>query len=798
MENKTIFLKAQNLKKKLKREIFGQNEAIEEVIDALLHMEFSPIKQNFKGILTFLGPHNSGKVYLARLLAKYSDEFENIKIFDMAEFTDPNDQKKLIGENGSLTNFVKKYPNSIIVFKDIDKADNVIQLSILNYIKAPLEETGVDFSNVLIIFTSTLGSNYIKRKDFISFYKKDKFKAEAKIIEHISKEKKVIYDIVESAIDPELLSLIVQNYIVLFKPLSIDAIYKIAQKTLKESIKIFKDKSSISIETENLKDFIKLLVFSFSPYVNARRIHKKLPDFLLDIVSDAMIKNKITPKKIIFKIDKEPKDFLKEIKDEEKFVEELVKRNESIELKFETSVENENIIISIKKVIKKRLPLYISPYEKPALLYSNITFDDVAGQKKVKKNLKEIIEVLSRPELIKKFSIDMPKGMLLHGPKGVGKTLLALAFAKEANLPYIYLTGSDLFDEGLIRLAYQKAKEYAPAIIFLDEIDTKGLIEGVYTTMPVEGLINELDALSQSPQTFVFTIATAVNKDEINKNLIAPGRIDIFVEVPELDMEARKFFIKKILEKPNDGKIDIDRVARYMSGMSGYEMQRVGKEAALYVIRKNLKVITEDILIEQINNIKYGEKLEKKRIANFEKDLKKTAYHEAGHAVISYILLPDIKIEQVTITPRAEALGFVSYTDQEFITNISKEELFNDICVALAGRVAKLKKFPDEGVDTGAAQDLEQATWEVYNAIANFGMDDELGYIHIDTLNQNVSKTLFKEKLEERISKWIQEATAKTKLLVDKYWDKIEKVANELIKKEIIDGSELKKIMEES
>jgi len=797
MENKTIFSEAQKLKKKLKEKIFGQNEAIDEVVDALIHIKFSPIKENFKAIFTFLGPHNSGKVYLATLLAKESSEFENIKVFDMAEFTDPNDQKKLIGEYGSLTNFVKKYPKSIVVFKDIDKADNVIQLSILNYIKSPFEESGVDFSNVLIIFTSTLGSSYIKRKDFLQFYKKDKIKAEAKIIEHISKEKKVIYDVVESAIDPELLSTIVQNYIILFKPLTITAIKKIAQKSLKESIDIFEKKSDIKVDIKNKTDFIKLLVYSFSPYINARRIHKKLPDFLLDIIN-RFISDKKIPKKIEFHIGLEAENFLKNIKNEELFTKELIKRNETVDLDFRSKYQNDILIITVDNAHKTKLPSYISPYEKPALLYSNITFDDVAGQKNVKKSLKEIIEVLKHPELIKKFSIDMPKGMLLYGPKGVGKTLLALAFAKEANLPYIYLTGSDLFDEALIKAAYQKAKEFAPAIIFLDEIDTKGLIEGVYTTMPVEALINEIDSLLQNPEEFVFTIATAINKEEINKNLIAPGRIDIFVEVPELDMEARKFFIKKILQKPNDGKIDIDRVARYMSGMSGYEMQRVGKEAALYVIRKKLKYITEDILIEQINNIKYGYKLEKKRIANFEKDLRKTAYHEAGHAVISYILLPDIKIEQVTITPRAEALGFVSYTDQEFITNISKEELFNDICVALAGRIAKLKKFPQEGIDTGAAQDLEQATWEIYNAIANFGMDEEIGFVHIDTLNQNVSKTLFKEKLEERISKWIQEATAKTELLVDKYWEKIEKVAQELIKKEIIDGNELRKIMQES
>ncbi|WP_200762238.1 AAA family ATPase [Nitrosophilus alvini] len=793
---RNIYNEAQKLKRELKKRIFGQNEAIDEVVDTLTRVSLVPTSENFKALFTFLGPHNSGKVYLAKLLAELSDMFEAVKVFDMAQFTDPSDEKKLIGANGSLTAFVKKHPRSVIVFDDIEKAENMIQLSILDYIKTPKEESGVDFSSCVIIFSTSLGSQYIKKRDFLSFYKKEKFKAQAKIIEAISHEKKVIYDIVENAIDPKLLSVMAQHQIVLFKTLSFDSIVKIASRSLKNAISIFEKKSSINVEFEDFKNFIKLAVLSFAPYINARRINKKLPDLIIETIGQSISKTDFIPEKIVFRAEKNALNFLEQIKDKKEFLEELFRKNETVELSWEIKKEKNSIIISIKNVAIKKLPLYISPKEKPAVRYSTTSFKEIAGQSNVKKTLKQIIHVLRHPDLVKKFDIDMPKGMLLYGPKGVGKTLLAQGFAKESGLPYIYLSGSDLFDQNLIRLAYQKAREYAPSIVFLDEIDTKGIIEGIYTTMPVEELINEIDSIASSPEEFVFTVATANSKDEINKNLLAPGRIDIFVEVPELDMEARRFFIRKILEKPNDGKIDIEKVVRYISGMSGYELQRIGKEAALYVIRNNLEYITEEILIEQINNIKYGYKLEKKRIRNLEKDLKKTAYHEAGHAVLSYLLLPDIKIEQVTIAPRSESLGFVSYSNQEYISNISKDEILGDICVLLAGRISKIKKFGPEGIDTGASADLEQATWEVYNAIATLGMDDEIGYVHTDTLNQNVSKNFFREKIEERIQRWISEATAKTKMLVDKYWDKIERVAEELIKKEIIDGAELKKIME--
>ena len=796
MKKSDLFRKAELLKERLQSELFGEESAIEEVVSALLHLEFSPVQERYKGLFTFLGPHNSGKTHLARLLAKYCDEFESFALFDMAEYADPADWKRLIGSEGALTAFIRENPASIVLFKDIEKADNSVQLAILNYIRSPDTDSGADFSRTLVIFSSTLGSSTIKKKEFWDFYRREKIKAEAKIIETIAKEKKVLYDLVEDAIDPGLLSVMVQNYLVLFRPLSFDAIYRIAEKSLKEAIEIFRARSGIALEFRKRKSFLKLLVLSFSPYINARRIRRKLPDLFLDLVTRSLAEAKDLPSRIRFDVGREAQSFLKHQRIDETYIRELAKRNESIEPDFEVRFGKGELRILLKNAVRKKLPHYTTPYEKPSIYYSELSFADIAGQKSVKKNLREILDVLKHPELTQKFAIEIPKGMLLYGPKGVGKTLLAKAFAKEADLPYLYLSGSDLFDENIIRAAYENARELAPAIVFLDGVDTKGLIEGVYTTMPVETAVAEIDALTQKAEEFIFTVATATEREEVNKILIAPGRIDIFIEVPELDMEARKFFIRKILEKPNDGKIDIEKVARFMSGMSGYEMQRVGKEAALYVIRKGLDRLSEAIIIEQINNIKYGYKVEKRRIRNIEEDLHRTAYHEAGHSVLSYVLLPDIRIEQVTITPRAEALGFVSYTGEEMITNLSRRELFNEICVALAGRIAKRKKFPEEGVDTGAFQDLEQATMEAYNAIASFGMDEELGNVQITVLNQNVSESLYREKIEERVQKWIDEATAKTELLVDRYWEKIERVAAQLIEKEIVDGAELKRIME--
>lgn len=804
--SKSIFLEFEKLRTALKHIIYDQDDAIDEVVDAFIDMAYKPIETPPKAIFTFLGPPDAGKTYLAKSLTEFLDEFQNFKQFDMGQYSDPEDEAKLLGQKvtmegiqeGDLIRFIKNHPKSIILFDEIEKADNQLQLALLDLITSSEAESGVDCSENIIIFTSRLGRTLYQNRDFLGTFSKNKLRAQALTMDAISKEKKIVYDQIQSAIAPKLLSAMAQNYIVLFNRLSLDSIVRIGSESLKRLSIHFMEKTKIELDYQEFDQLVKLLTLSFAPYINAKRVRQKLPDAVFYKIIQFVRSTNILPQKAVFKLSRQAKVFLEEVyKESSTLTQRFFKKNETVDLEWKEHEEGKTIVFTIDRAELKKIPPSkgLLREERPNVEFPTIGFEDIAGNKSIKKNLQQIITILRDPDLVKRFNIDMPKGMLLYGPKGVGKTMLGKAFAKEAELPCIYVSGSDLFDSNYIRLVYQKAKEFAPSIVFLDEIDAKGIIEGVYTYMPADQLVMELDVLSSDPNEFVFTIATAKNKEEVNTSLIAPGRIDIFVEVPELDKEARRFFIEKILEKPNNGKIDVDKVVRYISGMSGYDLKRIGQEASLYAIRNNLDCITEEILIEQINNIKYGYKLEKKHIRNIEEELKMTAYHEAGHAVLSYLLLPEIKIEQVTIAPRTETLGFISYSAEDFDSNVSREEVFNNICVLLAGRLAKIKKFGPKGIDTGASNDLEQATHQAYVAIASLGMDEELGYVHVDTLSQNINKQLFNQKVEDRITRWIKEATAKTEMLVDKYWDKIEKLASVLTQQEIVDGSELEKIM---
>ncbi|WP_373031283.1 AAA family ATPase [Sulfurovum sp.] len=429
----------------------------------------------------------------------------------------------------------------------------------------------------------------------------------------------------------------------------------------------------------------------------------------------------------------------------------------------------------------------------PTIKKSKIGFDDVVGHKQIKERLKGIIKIIKNPEMLERFDTAIPKGLLLYGPVSVGKSMLAKAFAKEAALSYMEISGSKLFELDHIKDVYEIASKNAPCVVILEDIDVKGIMQGAITNVSFADIAKVLESTDER----VFTVATAESLDEIDPVLTSSQKLDFLLEVSELDKDARRFFIEKIMQKPHDTKIDVERIVRYIAGMSALELERVGRMAALSVVEQDKELITEEILIEQINIIKYGHKVEKKMIENLEKELKMTAYHEAAHAVLSVLLLPQIKIEQVTIAPRSKMLGFVSYNDDDQLSNISKESLYHDICVLLAGRVAKVKKMGSEHMDSGAQNDLSQASLQIYAAITTLGMDKELGYININAIG-TLDNYFLEQQIEKRFLHWIHVAKQDTEKLVDAHWGKIETLALKLIEQEIVESDELSKIIGES
>ena len=292
----------------------------------------------------------------------------------------------------------------------------------------------------------------------------------------------------------------------------------------------------------------------------------------------------------------------------------------------------------------------------------------------------------------------------------------------------------------------------------------------------------------------MFIIAATNYKENIDPAIIRPGRIEIHIKVDDLDKDARKYFIDKILKtKPTSGKFDMHKLLTYTAGLTGAQLELMSKEASFYCIRHNLPHITQEILVQEINKVKYGEK--SAHISN-EKVFEKAAIREASHAVISHALMPELKVKQISVTPRNNKSGFITNNFDDLQTNMTVEDIQNRICVSLAGRIAQIKKYGSiVGMDMEGSPDLQHAINDAYMAVAHYGMDKEVRYFNT---KNNKFKTKNDEevqhsdkKVDDAVERWMTEAEERTIKLVDDNWDKIVELSTLLLDKEIMYEDEL-------
>ncbi|WP_456450193.1 AAA family ATPase [Hydrogenimonas sp.] len=777
-------------------EIVGQQRALEHLALCLERLGRLRLFDGVQGAIALAGPPACGKNFAAKVVARFLQR-ERL-VLHMGEYAFSDDIDRLVGRHGVLEKWVEEHPDGVVIFEEIEKADRSIQRAIAAIVADGAPDDPRRYGQALFMFTFTLADPAWYEKAFVDAYYDNPLLRQGKFYEELAKVAVADEEGETVALfDAEMLSVLSEADLALFYLLDLQALRRIAQKVLQISVDRLNAVSLTRIEVKEPEDLALALLLGFSPYLNAKRIAHKLPALLADRLSMTCHR----APKCVLGLSARARKWLADFFETSFDLKYFVKFERRFELGWKSREGKTQTSLLVDRIaeVEASRPEPRSPYaDRLAIRASRIGFSDVAGQVRVKKELRAIVGVLQNEEGLRHFGIELPKGLLLYGPEGVGKTMLVKAFAKEAALPYIYLRDADLFDETLVREVYARARLAAPVLVVLEGVDTKGIIDSNFTQIPTGALCDMLDRAPAEPDNFIFTIATARELEEVPEALTRPGRIDQSVEVPELDREARRFFAKKVLEKPHD-PIDIDRITRYMSCMNGYELGRIAKEAALDALRKGLDRLTEEIVIDRINTIKYGHKLEKKRFKHFEEDLKKSAWHEAAHAVTSLTLLPEVEIEQVTVIPRSEALGLVSYMQDAIETNMSKEEIEANIAVLLAGRVSTVRKFGEaRGLETGAFSDLQEASLYAYSAVAQFGMDEELLNLHIETLLQQVDSSLFKEKIEERVAEWIKRGTALAQKTVDEQWEKIEKVARRLLKEEVIEGDELRELVKPS
>ncbi len=444
---------------------------------------------------------------------------------------------------------------------------------------------------------------------------------------------------------------------------------------------------------------------------------------------------------------------------------------------------------------------------------TQVTFDDVAGADEEKKELEEVVEFLKNPRKFIDLGARIPKGVLLVGPPGTGKTLLAKAVAGEAGVPFFSISGSDFVEmfvgvgASRVRDLFEQARKNLPAIIFIDEIDAVGRQRGAglggghdEREQTLNQLLVEMDGFGTNEG--IIMIAATNRPDILDPALLRPGRFDRQVVVNYPDQKGREAILKvHSRNKPVDEAVSLETVAKTTYGFTGADLENLLNEAAILSARRDKKTITADEIDEAMLKVVMGP--EKATKQHNDENKRKTAYHEAGHALAARLLPTQDTVHQVSIVPRGRAGGFTLSLPDTDKSYISKNEMLESIIMMLAGRAAEKIVFND--INTGASSDLDKATSTARKMVMQYGMSDKLGYVtftnedHEVFLGRDFSQGRnYSENvaavIDEEIKRIIDECYTKCETLLNENRMKLDNIANALIEHEKLDAKEFEEV----
>ena len=415
-----------------------------------------------------------------------------------------------------------------------------------------------------------------------------------------------------------------------------------------------------------------------------------------------------------------------------------------------------------------------------------VTFEDVAGVDEAKDDLQEIVEFLKDPSKFQRLGGRIPKGALLVGPPGTGKTLLARAIAGEANVPFFTISGSDFVEmfvgvgASRVRDMFEQAKKNAPCIIFIDEIDAVGRSRGAglgggndEREQTLNQLLVEMDGFETNEG--IILIAATNRPDVLDPALLRPGRFDRQVVVPNPDIIGREKILKVHIRKvPISSDVDIRAIARGTPGFSGADLANIVNEAALLAARRGLKLVSNAEFEDSKDKVMMGP--ERRSMVMTEEERTLTAYHEAGHALVSLNYSSSDPIHKATIIPRGRALGMVMRLPERDQISITREKMFANLAVAMGGRIAEEEVFGYDKVTSGASSDIKQSTDLARAMVMQYGMSEKLGFLSYGDneeevfLGRSVART---QSMSEETQKQVD---SEVKVIVDKSYKDAEKI----------------------
>ena len=448
--------------------------------------------------------------------------------------------------------------------------------------------------------------------------------------------------------------------------------------------------------------------------------------------------------------------------------------------------------------------------------HGRVTFDDVAGVDEAKEDLQEIVEFLRDPQKYQRLGGRIPRGVLLVGPPGTGKTLTARAVAGEANVPFFTISGSDFVEmfvgvgASRVRDMFEQAKKNAPCIIFIDEIDAVGRHRGAglgggndEREQTLNQLLVEMDGFETNEG--VILIAATNRPDVLDPALLRPGRFDRQVVVPNPDIVGREKILRVHMKKvPVAPDVNANTIARGTPGFSGADLANLVNEAALLAARRNKRMVTQREFEEAKDKVMMG--AERRSMVIDEEEKRKTAYHEAGHALVAIHCPASDPIHKATIIPRGRALGMVMRLPERDSYSYARDKMYANLAVAMGGRVAEEIILGHDKVTSGASGDIQMATGLARSMVTKWGMSDKLGPLlyaqneeevflgHSVARTQNVSEATAR-LIDEEIRRFVEEAYEKARQILTDHLNDLHKIAQALLEYETLSGDEIQALL---
>ena len=442
------------------------------------------------------------------------------------------------------------------------------------------------------------------------------------------------------------------------------------------------------------------------------------------------------------------------------------------------------------------------------------TFKDVAGVEEAIEEVSELVEFLKDPKKFQRLGGRIPKGVLMVGPPGTGKTLLAKAIAGEADAAFFSISGSDFVEmfvgvgASRVRDMFEQARKHTPCLIFIDEIDAVGRSRGHglgggndEREQTLNALLVEMDGFDTTEGIII--IAATNRPDVLDPALLRPGRFDRQVTVNLPDVRGREAILKVHAKNVKlAAQVDLSVIARGTPGYSGAELANLLNEAALLAARRGKRAVTMAELEEARDKVRWGR--ERRSLAMTDEEKRNTAWHEAGHALVSVVLEHTHPLHKVTIIPRGQALGMAMYLPEHDVLSQRRKQLLDSLAVAVAGRIAE--EIVTGDVSTGAGGDIQQATAMAKAMVMHYGMSDRLGMVLYGDSQEYVflGRDMMRSKdysestaqlIDAEIKRLIDEAYSRSKSVIESYRDKLEILANALLEYETLDGAQVEEIV---